>query len=155
MSNNSSMGGLVGLLLAFLVALVAGLIYALSRIENELLARLLAILVVCVSLSILSIGLGFGAALWRKAGHPPAQEKYIYHTKERTFDGRPQPAPQIMQLPAPTSAEFPALLEAAYNAGLGAARGAVRDETGAPTAAGLGDTWDGQMFDEFSREGVE
>ena len=153
--DNKSTGCLAESLLIFLVVVVAGLIYTLSRIENELLARLLAILVVCVSLSILAIGLGFGAALWRKAGHPPAQEKYIYHTKERTFDGRPQPAPQIMQLPAPTSAEFPALLEAAYAAGLGAARGAVRDETGAPTAAGLGDTWDGQMFDEFSREGVE
>jgi hypothetical protein len=153
MSNNSSMGGLAGLLLVFLVALVAGLIYTLSRVESELLARLLAILVVCVSLSILAIALGLGASLWRKAGHPPAQEtKYIMHTKEKTYDGRPQPAPQIMTLPQAANADFPSLLEAAYNAGVGAARGAVRDERGEPTRAGLGDVWDGQAFDEYQPE---
>jgi hypothetical protein len=153
MSNNSSMGGLAGLLLVFLVALVAGLIYTLSRVESELLARLLAILVVCVSLTILAVGVGFGASLWRRAGHAPRPEtKYIMHTKEKTYDGRPQPAPQIMTLPQAANADFPALLEASYLAGLGAARGAVRDERGEPTRAGLGDTWNGEMFDEYQPE---
>jgi len=153
MSNNSGMGGLAGLLLGVMAALAAGLIYTLSRVESALLANLLTVLVLCVSLAIAAVGMGFGASLWRKAGHPPAQEtKYIMHTKEKTYDGRPQPAPQVLSLPQAANADFPALLEAAYNAGIGAARGQVRDEQGQPTRAGLGDTWDGQAFDEYQPE---
>jgi NADH:ubiquinone oxidoreductase subunit K len=140
--------------LALLAAPTVGLVYVLSRMQDELLAQLLTVGVLCISVAILALGLGFGGSLWRKAGHAPRPEtKYIMHTKEKIFDGRPQAAPQLLQLPAASGADFPMLLEAAYNSGLGAARAQVRDERGEPTAAGLGDTWDGQAFDEEREEG--
>ena len=135
------------------VALVVGALYALHRVEDRLLANLLTVLVVAVAVAIASMGVGFGGALWRKAGNPPRPERHVIK-ETRIVDGRPPAPPQIIQAQPMMGPVLPDLLRAAYAAGArqGLPPGVtaeVRDpQTGDPTAAGLGDIWDGQIVEE-------
>jgi len=144
MSKSTSVG-----LVALAIILALGAIwYTLWRIEDKLLATLVTVLVACIGTSIVAIGVGFGGALWRKAGNPPRPERHIYHTKERILDGRVPHAPQIVQLRENTPEIVPELLRATYRAGAEAERRLlppgvpweIRDpETGDLASAGLGD----------------
>jgi len=151
-----------GLVALAVIVLVAGVVYALWRAGDEATTRLLAVVVVAVSLTILAVGVGFGSALWRKAGHPPRPETHVI--RERILDGRvPHPA-QIVTLPGGTPEIVPELLRATYRAGEHARRPGLspelRDpETGDPTRQGLGDVWedagDSGLMDNYWQGQVE
>lgn len=141
----------VGLLLVAMIGagIVGGILYGASRLEDKTITVLFVLLGVALAVAVASIGVGYGGAMLRKAGHQPKPEKHIYHTKERILDGRPSAPPQIIQAQPMTTPMLPELLRAAYQAGtrLPANIPAGRDENNEPLGVGWGDVWDGQIID--------
>jgi hypothetical protein len=144
-----------GLTALAVIVIVVGTVYALWRAGDELTGKLLTILVICVSLTVLAMGVGFGGALWRKAGHAPRPERQLI--RERILDGRVPHAPQIVTLQNGTPEIVPELLRATYRAGAHAMRPGLspelRDpETGDPTRQGLGDVWEDMGDGDFDND---
>ena len=144
----------IGLLVVAMIGagIVGGILYGVSKLENKTITALITVLVVSIALAIASVGIGFGSALWRKAGNPPRPERQVIREREtRIIDGRPAAPPQVIQAQPMTTPMLPELLRAAYAAGARLPAGAAqhgRDERNEPIGTGWVDVWDGQIVDD-------
>ena len=103
------------LLVTLAVALVGGLIFAISLIGAEALTVLAALLIGGLALAGVLAAAALPIRAWRKNDAAPIEKQVIREV--RILDNRPQPIPQ---LPAPQQAPFgvfPELLRASYQAG--------------------------------------
>lgn len=102
-------------LLIVAVALVGGLIFAISLIGAETVKLLATLLVAGLILAGLILASALPIRAWRKNDAAPVERQVIREV--RVIDNRPAPLPQ---LPAPQPAPFgvfPELLRASYQAG--------------------------------------
>lgn len=133
------------------LALVGGVVYGVSRLENKTITALAAVLVGGAVLALIIFVSSFPIRAWRREKPPPPERQLIRETK--IIDGRPHPAPQVIQAQPAMGPVLPELLRAAYAAGTrqGLPSGVAdygRDEHNEPVGTGWSDVWDGQVLDD-------
>ena len=127
------------------VALVAGLLYGMTRLTDKTIVVLAAVVVGGVVLALII----FVSAYPIKAvkGPTPPERHVIRET--RVIDGRTPSFPRVIQAQPTMGPVLPELLRAAYSAGARLPSGERGQDS--PIGWEWGDTWDGEIIDS---EGV-
>jgi hypothetical protein len=131
----------VGLIIILAVALVGGVIFAISLIGSAALTVLATLLIGGLVLAGLIAVSALPIRAWRKNDAKPIERQVIREV--HILDNRPAPLPQLPASQQPSFGVFPELLRASYQAGqLAAPHGETVD---AQVTHLSGDDWTGDI----------